>query len=80
MGALQAMAGAQLARTPTDQPGVFVLTDMTTGCQFLATYGADSNTPSSIAPRVEPVEGEAPRQRCVSVAGLSEAGAMASGW
>jgi hypothetical protein len=37
VGAQQAMAGAQLVRKPTDQPGIFILTDVTTGSQFLAT-------------------------------------------
>lgn len=67
VGALQAMAGAQLVRTPTDQPDIFVLTDVTTGCQFLATYAADGRSPQSITPRTVPVEGGPPVQRCVSL-------------
>ncbi len=65
LGALQAVAGAQLARTPTDQPGVFVLTDLTTGCQFLATYAEGAAGPSSITPRTEPGPDGAPVQRCL---------------
>lgn len=70
-GALQAVAGATLAKTATDQPGVYVLTDLQTGCQFLATYGADGTTVSSVAPRVEPAPGGGTRQRCVAVPGLT---------
>jgi Flp pilus assembly protein TadG len=80
-GALQAALGATLAKTPTDQPGVYVLTDMQTGCQFLGTYGPDGTTVSSIAPRVEAVAGGGTRQRCVSIPGgvRLEAGADGEG-
>ena len=64
-GALRSIAGAQLARTPTDQPGVFVLTDLATGCQFLATYADDGRTVSSIALRTQVGENGAVLQRCV---------------
>ena len=74
LGALQAVAGAQLARTPTDQPGVFVLTDVLTGCQFLATYAEGATGPSSITPRTEPGADGAPVQRCL---GASERAALA---
>lgn len=69
--ALQVVAGASLAKTPTDQPGIFVMTDLQTGCQFLATYAADGTTVSSVAPRVEAAPGGGTRQRCVSVPGLT---------
>lgn len=69
-GALQAVVGATLSKTPTDQPGVYVLTDLQTGCQFLGTYGADGSTVTSIAPRVEAAPGGGTRQRCVAIPGL----------
>ncbi len=69
-GALMAAVGATFTRTATDQPGVFVLTDLQTGCQFLATYGADATNPTSIAPRVEATAGGATRQRCIAVPGV----------
>ena len=69
MGALRGVVTANLTKTPTDQPGVFVLTDLQTGCQFLATYQADGTTVSSIAPRVEAVAGGEPRQRCIAIPG-----------
>lgn len=69
LGALQSVAGARLARTPTDQPGAYVLTDLATGCQFLATYAEDGRTVASIAPRTEPGEKGVLRQRCVATAG-----------
>lgn len=71
IGALRGVVGASLSRTPTDQPGVYVLTDLQTGCQFLATYGADGTTVASIAPRVEAVAGAAPRQRCIAIPGAN---------
>jgi hypothetical protein len=74
-GALLAAVGATFSKTPTDEPGVYVLTDLQTGCQFLATYGADGRTVSSIAPRMEAVAGGTARQRCVAVpGGASDAG------
>lgn len=72
-GALQAAIGAALSKTATDQPGVYVLTDLQTGCQFLATYAADGATVSSVAPRVEPAPGGGTRQRCIAIPGLSGA-------
>lgn len=69
-GALLAAVGATFSKTATDQPGVFVLTDLQTGCQFLATYGADGTTVATIAPRVEAAPAGGTRQRCVSVPGL----------
>lgn len=71
-GALLAAVGATFSKTPTDQPGVFVLTDLQTGCQFLATYGADGTTVASIAPRTEAAPGGGTRQRCVAVPGLTQ--------
>ena len=70
VGALQAAVGATFSRTATDQPGVFVLTDLQTGCQFLATYGADGTTVSSIARRVEPAAGGGTSQRCIAIPGI----------
>ncbi|GAA0654426.1 hypothetical protein [Brevundimonas lenta] len=64
VGALRGVVTANLAKAPTDQPGVYVLTDLQTGCQFLATYAADGTTVSSIAPRVEAAAGGT-RQRCI---------------
>ncbi len=69
-GALLAAVGATFSKTATDQPGVFVLTDLQTGCQFLATYAADGATVATIAPRVEAAPEGGTRQRCVSVPGL----------
>jgi len=69
VGALRGVVAANLTRTPTDQPGVWVLTDLQTGCQYLATYAADGTTVSSVAPRVEPVAGGGARQRCIAVPG-----------
>jgi len=73
--ALQMVVGARLAKTETDQPGVYVLTDLQTGCQFLATYAADGKTVSSVAPRVEPAATGGTRQRCVAVPGVGGDGA-----
>lgn len=69
-GALLAAVGATFSKTATDQPGVFVLTDLQTGCQFLATYGADGTTVASIAPRVEAAPEGGTRQRCVAIPGV----------
>jgi hypothetical protein len=66
------MAGAQMVRTPTDQPGIFILTDVMTGCQFLATYDAEGRTPQSVTPRTVPVAGGVPVQRCVSLDAVSQ--------
>ena len=70
-GALMAAVGATFSRTATDQPGVYVLTDLQTGCQFLGTYAADGTTVSSIAPRVEAAPGGGTQQRCVSLPGVA---------
>lgn len=76
IGALRGVVTTNLSRMPTDQPGVWVLTDLQTGCQFLATYAADGTTVSSVAPRVEPVAGGGTRQRCIAIPGADrEAGA-----
>lgn len=64
VGAVRAAAlGATFTKTPTAEANLFVLTDLQTGCQWLATYGQD-NAVSSIAPRMEP-NGQDSRQRCV---------------
>ena len=70
-GALLAAVGATFSKTATDQPGVYVLTDLQTGCQFLGTYGPDGTTVSSIAPRVEAAPEGGTRQRCVAIPGLA---------
>ena len=81
-GALQAAIGTTLSKTETDQPGVYVLTDLQTGCQFLATYAADGTTVSSVAPRVEPASGGGTRQRCIAIPGLGggEEAQVEAGW
>lgn len=71
VGALRATVGATLSRTATDQPGVYVLTDLQTGCQFLGTYAADGTTVSSIAPRVEATAESGTRQRCIAIPSVS---------
>ena len=70
-GALLAAVGATFSKTATDQPGVYVLTDLQTGCQFLGTYAADGTTVSSIAPRVEAAPGGGTQQRCVAIPGVA---------
>jgi guanyl-specific ribonuclease Sa len=70
-GALLAAVGATFSRTATDQAGLHVLTDLQTGCQFLATYGPDGTTVGSIAPRVEAAPEGGTRQRCVAIPGVS---------
>ncbi|MDZ4061096.1 MAG: hypothetical protein U1C75_07925 [Brevundimonas sp.] len=67
MGAVRGVVTANLSKVPTDQPGIYVLTDLQTGCQFLATYAADGTTVSSVAPRVEALPGGGTRQRCVPI-------------
>jgi hypothetical protein len=69
-GALLAAVGATFSKTATDQPGVYVLTDLQTGCQFLGTYGPDGTTVTSIAPRVEAAPGGGTQQRCVAIPGV----------
>lgn len=73
LGALRGVVTANLSKAPTDQPGVYVLTDLQTGCQFLGTYGADGTTVSSIAPRVEAILGGGTRQRCIPIPGARAA-------
>lgn len=64
VGAVRAAAlGATFTKTPTAEANLFVLTDLQTGCQWLATYGQD-NAVSSIAPRMES-DGQDSRQRCL---------------
>ena len=70
-GALLAAVGATFSKTATDQPGVYVLTDLQTGCQFLGTYGPDGTTVSSIAPRMEAAPGGGTQQRCVAIPGVA---------
>ncbi|WP_291832294.1 hypothetical protein [Brevundimonas sp.] len=72
--ALRATIGATLSKTATDQPGIYVLTDLQTGCQFLGTYAADGTTVSSIAPRVEAAPGGGTRQRCIAIPGAGRSG------
>lgn len=72
VGAMRGMVTANLSKVPTDQPGIYVMTDLQTGCQFLATYAADGTTVSSVAPRVEAVPGGGTRQRCIAVPGVEQ--------
>lgn len=66
VGALRTAAlGATFTKTPTAELNLFVLTDLQTGCQWLATYGP-SNEALSLAPRTEP-NGQETRQRCISI-------------
>lgn len=74
VGAMRGMVTAELSRVPTDQPGIYVVTDLQTGCQFLATYAVDGTTVSSIAPRVEAVAGGGTRQRCLPIPGARAEG------
>jgi len=60
-----AALGATFAKTPTAEPNLFVLTDLQTGCQWLATYGL-ANEAVSLVPRTEP-DGPDTRQRCISI-------------
>lgn len=65
-GALQDQAlSARFNRAPTAQANLFVLTDVATGCQYLATYAADGTTVQSIIPRVDGANG---KQRCLTPA------------
>lgn len=72
VGALRGVVTANLTKMPTDQPGIYVLTDVQTGCQFLATYQADGTTVASVAPRVEQTAGGGTRQRCIALPGAGE--------
>ena len=70
VGALRTAAlEATFTKTPTAEPNLFVLTDLQTGCQWLATYGPGGEA-VSLVPRTEP-GGPDTRQRCVSIAGRS---------
>lgn len=72
VGALRTAAlGATFTRTSTAEANLFVLTDLQTGCQWLATYGP-ANEAVSLVPRTEP-NGRDTRQRCISLgtAGLA---------
>ena len=72
-GALRAAASVAFAKTATDQPGVFLLTDLSTGCQFLATYDADGRTVASITPRTRlGPDGDA-KQVCIGAGGNVQA-------
>lgn len=78
VGALRGVVTANLTRVPTDQPGIYVVTDVQTGCQFLATYQADGTTVASIAPRVEQTADGGTRQRCIALPGAGQTGASGS--
>ena len=68
VGSLRAAAlGATFTRTPTAEANLFVLTDLQTGCQWLATYGPGGEA-VSLVPRTEPGE-QGTRQRCISIDG-----------
>ena len=75
VGALREVAlGATFSKTETAEPGIFVITDLQTGCQWMATYGADGEA-TSMEPRTEAAPGGGTQQRCIAVPGLSsEAG------
>ena len=72
VGALRGAVTANLTRMPTDQPGIYVLTDLQTGCQFLATYEADGTTVATVAARVEPIAGGGTRQICIAIPGAAQ--------
>lgn len=68
VGALRTAAlGATFTKTPTAEANLFVLTDLQTGCQWLATYGPGGEAVSLVA-RTEPGE-QGTRQRCISIEG-----------
>ena len=69
VGARRGVVAADLTKMPTDQPGIYVVTDVQTGCQFLATYQADGVTVASVAPRVEQTADGGTRQRCIALPG-----------
>jgi len=74
VGVLQEVAlGATFSKTETAEPGVFVLTDLQTGCQWLATYD-DAGQATSMEARSEPAPQGGVQQRCISVPGLSREG------
>lgn len=75
LGALRTAAlGATFTKTATAEPNLFVLTDLQTGCQWLATYGADGQA-VSLEPRTE--AGGA--QRCLSPSTRAQAEEPAEG-
>ncbi|HEY1072786.1 hypothetical protein [Brevundimonas sp.] len=66
VGVLRTVAlGATFTKTPTAEANLFVLTDLQTGCQWLATYGPGGEV-ASLVPRTEPGLPGA-RQRCISI-------------
>lgn len=66
VGTLRTAAlGATFTKTPTAEANLFVLTDLQTGCQWLATYGPE-NEAVSLLPRTE-LAGQNTRQRCISM-------------
>ena len=68
VGALRTAAlGATFTKTPTAEPNLFVLTDLQTGCQWLATYGPVGEAVSLVA-RTEP-GGQDTVQRCIPIDG-----------
>lgn len=68
VGALRTAAlGATFTKTPTAEANLFVLTDLQTGCQWLATYGPGGEA-VSLVPRTEP-RGQDTGQRCISIDG-----------
>lgn len=68
VGALRTAAlGATFTKTPTAEPNLFVLTDLQTRCQWLATYGPGGEAVGLI-PRTEAGE-QGARQRCISIDG-----------
>jgi len=70
VGTLRTAAlGATFTKTPTAEANLFVLTDLQTGCQWLATYGPE-NEAVSLVPRTEP-GGQNTRQRCISIGGAN---------
>ncbi|QDH73802.1 hypothetical protein [Brevundimonas sp. M20] len=77
VGALRGVVTTNLTKMPTDQPGIYVLTDVQTGCQFLATYQADGTTVASVAPRVEQTADGGTRQRCIALPGAGSGDAQA---
>lgn len=66
VGALRTAAlGATFTKTATAEENLFVLTDLQTGCQWLATYGLRGEA-VSLVPRME--QGvENTRQRCIQI-------------
>lgn len=75
LGALRTAAlGATFTKTATAEPNLFVLTDLQTGCQWLATYGADGQA-VSLEPRTE----AGGSQRCLSPEARSQTQEPAEG-